>query len=48
MNAKVAKTKVMNTTYLSGFLERQTEKLAPSQVRRIVTALDEKCRDLDF
>lgn len=48
MNAKVAKTKVMNTTYLSGFLARQTEKLAPSQVRRIITALDEKCRDLNF
>lgn len=38
----------MNTTYLPGFLRRQPEKIAPAQVRRIITALDEKCRDVEF
>jgi hypothetical protein len=40
--------KVMNTTYLPGFLRRQPEKLEPAQVRRIITALDDKCRDVEF
>ena len=40
--------KVMNTTFLLGFLRRQPEKLEPAQVRRIITALDEKCRDVEF
>lgn len=38
----------MNGNYLSGFLRRQGEKIAPPQVRRIITALDEKCRDVEF
>lgn len=40
--------KVMNATYLAGYLRKQDEKLDPAQVRRIVAALDEKCRDVEF
>lgn len=40
--------KAMNATYLTGFLRREDEKLEPAQVRRIITALDEKCRDVEF
>ena len=39
---------VINANYLPGFLARQGEKLEPAQVRRIITALDEKCRDVEF
>ena len=39
---------VMAANYLPGFLQRQGEKTAPAQVRRIITALDEKCRDVEF
>jgi hypothetical protein len=39
---------VMNANYLPGFLQRQTEKIDPTQIRRIITALDEKCRDVEF
>jgi hypothetical protein len=48
LNAKSARVKVMNTTYLTGFLARQPERLPAAQVRRIIAALDEKCRDLEF
>lgn len=40
--------KAMNAIYLCGYLRSQAEKIEPSQVRRIVTALDEKCRDVEF
>ena len=40
--------KAMNANYLPGFLRRQDEKLEPAQVRRIITALEEKCRDVEF
>jgi hypothetical protein len=39
---------VMNANYLPGFLQRQGEKIDPAQVRRIISALDEKCRDVEF
>jgi hypothetical protein len=39
---------VMNAKYLPGFLQRQAEKIEPAQVRRIITALDKKCRDVEF
>lgn len=39
---------VINANYLPGFLSRQAEKLEPAQVRRIITALDKKCRDVEF
>ena len=39
---------VMNATYLGRFLSGQPEIIAPAQVRRIITALDEKCRDVEF
>jgi len=35
---------VMNARYLIGFLQRQNETINPMQLKRIVTALDEKCR----
>ena len=38
----------MNTTYLPGFLQRKGENVDRAQVRRIITALDEKCRDVKF
>ena len=40
--------KAMNAAYLAGFLRRQDENLDAAQVRRLITALDEKCRTLDF
>jgi hypothetical protein len=40
--------KVMNAAFLAGFLHREDEKLEVAQVRRIITALDEKCRDVEF
>lgn len=40
--------KVMNATYLAGFLRGQRERIAPAQVRRIIAVVDEKCRDLEF
>jgi hypothetical protein len=40
--------KAMNAAYLAGFLRREDEKLEPAQVRRIINALDEKCRTLEF
>ena len=40
--------KVMNAPYLAGFLRREGEKLEAGQVRRIIAALDEKCRDVEF
>lgn len=39
---------VMNARYLVGFLQRQDETIAATQVKRIITALDEKCRDVEF
>ena len=39
---------VINANYLPEFLARQAEKLEPAQVRRIITALDKKCRDVEF
>jgi hypothetical protein len=39
---------VMNATFLPGYLQRQGEKIEPAQVRRIISAIDEKCRDVEF
>ncbi|MGA3143776.1 MAG: hypothetical protein ABSF10_12270 [Verrucomicrobiota bacterium] len=35
----------MNAPYLAEFLSREDEKLEAAQVRRIIAALDEKCRE---
>ena len=43
-----SRVNVLNANYLPGLLERQAEKLKPAQVRRIITALDDKCRDVEF
>jgi hypothetical protein len=40
--------KVMNATYLAGYLRREREKIDSAQVRRIIAAVDEKCRDVEF
>lgn len=40
--------KAMNACYLVKFLRGQSECIADAQVRRIVAALDEKCRDVEF
>jgi hypothetical protein len=40
--------KVMNATYLAGYLRGQSEKIEPAQVRRIIVAVDDKCRDVEF
>jgi TRAP-type C4-dicarboxylate transport system permease small subunit len=40
--------KAMNANYLAHFLSAQPEVMPPAQVRRIITALDDKCRDLEF
>lgn len=38
----------MNATYLKKYLANQPAQLPAAQLRRIITALDEKCRDLGF
>ena len=40
--------KVMNANYLVRYLQGQPESIEPVQVRRIIAALDEKCRDVEF
>jgi hypothetical protein len=40
--------KVMNANYLVKYLRGQTTKLEPAQVQRIVAALDDKCRNVEF
>lgn len=39
---------VMNATYLKKYLANQPSQLPAAQVRRIITALDDKCRDIQF
>ncbi|MGP8202200.1 MAG: hypothetical protein ACLQU4_22200 [Limisphaerales bacterium] len=41
-------TMVMNADYLKKYLRGRTERLPEAQARRIIAALDEKCRDVDF
>ena len=38
----------MNTTYLPKHLLGQREKIEAAQVRRIISAIDDKCRDVEF
>jgi membrane protein implicated in regulation of membrane protease activity len=38
----------MNATFLPGHLQRQSEKIEAAQVRRIISAIDDKCRDVEF
>ena len=38
----------MNGTFLPGHLQRQAERVDPAQVRRIISAIDDKCRDVEF
>jgi hypothetical protein len=40
--------KVMNACYLKSFLRKQSVKIDAKQVLRIIAALDEKCRTLEF
>ena len=40
--------KVMNAGYLVKYLRGQGTKLEAAQVQRIIAALDDKCRDLEF
>jgi len=40
--------KVMNASYLANFLRGQRERISPAQVQRIIAAVDDKCRDLEF
>ena len=42
------RVKVMNANYLRTYLRKQPEKIDPQQARRIITALDDKCRTLEF
>jgi len=39
---------VINTNYLVKFLKGYPEKIDPAQVQRIIAALEEKCRDVEF
>jgi hypothetical protein len=45
-SSSVART--MNDKYLAGYLRGRPHKLEPAQVQRIIAALDEKCRTLEF
>ncbi len=38
----------MNATFLKKYLAKQRAMVPPDQVRRIITALEEKCRDIEF
>lgn len=40
--------KVMNADYLKKYLRSASGKIEPAQVRRLVAALDDKCRDVEF
>ena len=40
--------KVMNTNYARSYLRDQPAKIDPAQVRRIIAALDDRCRTLEF
>lgn len=42
------RVEVMAAKFLPGYLSRQPEKLPPEKTRRIIFALDQKCRDLEF
>jgi hypothetical protein len=39
---------VMNTTRLPNHLLGQREQIEQAQVRRIISAIDDKCRDVEF
>ena len=39
---------VMNTKYLKSYFSGRPAKIQDQQLRRIIVALDEKCRDLEF
>lgn len=39
---------VLSANYLPGFLSRQGERIPAAQVKRIIFALDNKCRDVEF
>jgi hypothetical protein len=45
---KNVQVRVMNCCYMAKYLRRRPEVLLPPQVRRIITALEEKCRTLEF
>jgi hypothetical protein len=40
--------KVMNAVYLTKYLRSQSANMETAQLQRIVAALDDKCRDLEF
>lgn len=40
--------KAMNAQYLTKYLRSKPERIEPAQVRRIIAALDEQCRTLEF
>jgi hypothetical protein len=40
--------KVMNAEYLKKYLRSASGNIEPAQVRRIIAALDDKCRDMEF
>lgn len=42
------RVRVMNANYLARYLRDKPQILEAAQVRRIITALDEKCRDIEF
>jgi hypothetical protein len=40
--------KVLNAVYLTKYLRSQSANMETAQLQRIVAALDDKCRDLEF
>lgn len=42
------RVEVMAAKFLPGFLARQPEKMDLAKARRIIFALDKKCRDVEF
>jgi len=48
LSVKSAKVKAMNATYLVSFLRSKPEHLSAAQVTRIITAIEENCRTIEF
>ncbi len=48
LSVKSAEVKVMNPTYMVSYLQDRLEKIPAAQVTRIITAIEENCRTLEF
>jgi hypothetical protein len=47
-SVKSSEVKAMNATYMISFLRNRPEKLSAAQVTRIITAIEDNCRTVEF